>query len=100
MAYAQGGREGPPSMIGRDARDLRGWLVGLPGLEPGTSSLSGFCTRACFPRIPSATCANDVPLETVGNRSGPMACGPNLAVWASRSRPVADACGAPVLRRP
>ncbi len=26
---------------GRQRSDLRGWLVGLPGLEPGTSSLSG-----------------------------------------------------------
>ena len=25
---------------GRDRSDLLGWLVGLPGLEPGTSSLS------------------------------------------------------------
>jgi hypothetical protein len=43
-----------------------------------TSSLSGFCTRACFPRIASATCANDVPLETATNRWAPMACGPNV----------------------
>ena len=28
-------------MIGRDGRELWGCLVGLPGLEPGTSSLSG-----------------------------------------------------------
>jgi hypothetical protein len=28
-------------MIGRDGRELGNWLVGLPGLEPGTSSLSG-----------------------------------------------------------
>ncbi|HWD44384.1 MAG TPA: tyrosine-type recombinase/integrase [Actinomycetota bacterium] len=33
-------REGEASMIGRRSRDLLGWLVGLPGLEPGTSSLS------------------------------------------------------------
>jgi hypothetical protein len=26
---------------GRQRSDLRGWVVGLPGLEPGTSSLSG-----------------------------------------------------------
>jgi hypothetical protein len=32
--------EGAASMIGRDGRDLLGWVVGLPGLEPGTSSLS------------------------------------------------------------
>jgi hypothetical protein len=35
-------------------------------------------TRACFPRIAPATCANDAPLETVANRSAPMACGPNV----------------------
>jgi hypothetical protein len=27
----------------RQRRDLRGWMVGLPGLEPGTSSLSAKC---------------------------------------------------------
>jgi hypothetical protein len=27
-------------MIGLGGRDLLGWVVGLPGLEPGTSSLS------------------------------------------------------------
>jgi hypothetical protein len=40
-------------------------MVGLPGLEPGTSSLSGFCPRACFRRIAPAACADDLPLETV-----------------------------------
>jgi hypothetical protein len=29
-------------------------------------------------RITPATCANEVPLETVANRSEPMACGPNV----------------------
>jgi hypothetical protein len=52
----------------RQRCDLRGWLVGLPGLEPGTSSLSGFCTGAHFPRIAWMTCANDVPLTTAGDR--------------------------------
>jgi hypothetical protein len=33
------------------------------------SSLSGICARACFPRIAHATWANEVPLETVANRS-------------------------------
>jgi integrase len=33
--------ESRPPMIGRDGRELGSWLVGLPGLEPGTSSLSG-----------------------------------------------------------
>jgi hypothetical protein len=44
--------------------------------QAGTSSLLGFSTRACFPRIAPATCANDAPPETVANRSAPMACGP------------------------
>jgi hypothetical protein len=34
----------------------------------GTSSLSGLCPGACFRRIAPATCANDVPVETVGDR--------------------------------
>jgi hypothetical protein len=38
----------------------------------------GFCARACFPRIARATCANEVPLETVANRLVPMACGPSV----------------------
>ena len=38
--------------------------MGLAGLEPAASSLSGFCPRARFPRIAPATCTNDVPLET------------------------------------
>ena len=42
------------------------------------SSLSGFCMRACFPWMAPATCANDGPLETVANRSVPLACGPNV----------------------
>ena len=65
-------------MMGRGGRELRKWLAGLPRLEPGTSSLSGFSTRACFPRIAPATCTNDVPLETVVNRSVPMACEPHV----------------------
>jgi len=58
-------------------------VVGLPGLEPGTSSLSGFSPRACFRRIASATCANDLPPETAGDRCEPLGsdgvwtkCGP------------------------
>jgi hypothetical protein len=48
------------------------------GWPQAMSHLSGFCTRACFPRIAPATCANDVPLETVADRSVPLACGPNV----------------------
>jgi hypothetical protein len=74
----------------RQRCDLQEWLVGLPGLEPGTSSLSGFCTRACYRRIAPVTWANDIPLETVANRSIPMACGPPLSCRtdpAKRIRP-------------
>jgi hypothetical protein len=40
-------------MIGRGGHDLRGWLVGLPGLEPGTSSLSEIDGWAlCYPAFP------------------------------------------------
>jgi hypothetical protein len=40
-------------MIGRDSRELGNWLVGLPGLEPGTSSLSEMDGRApCYPAFP------------------------------------------------
>jgi hypothetical protein len=70
-------QRGPSRQRTRPARcrqrsDLRRWLVGLPGLEPGTSSLSGFCPRACFPRIAPATCTNDLPLETTGDRCEPL----------------------------
>jgi hypothetical protein len=47
-------RNGRPPMIGRDAQDLLGWLVGLPGLEPGTSSSSEINGRApCYPVFPA-----------------------------------------------
>ena len=74
--------------IGRGGRELGEWLVGLPGLEPGTSSLSGFCTRACFCRIAPATRANDEPLETATNRWVPMGCGPNVdQAWCANLWP-------------
>jgi hypothetical protein len=68
-----------------------------PAVEPSagstwTSSLSGFCTRACFPRIASATLANGVPLETVRNRSAPSACGPNV----DQAGPAGTGCPATV----
>jgi hypothetical protein len=70
----------PPSP--RSSQRPRGRLV-LPifipqGWPPAMSHLSGFSTRACFPRIALATWANDVPLGTVANRWVPMACGPNV----------------------
>jgi hypothetical protein len=37
-----------------------------------SASLSGFCPRACFRRIAPATCANDLPLETAGDRCEPL----------------------------
>src|SRR5215204_2155781 len=40
--------------------------------------LSEFSTRACSPRIAPATWTNDAPLETIANRSAPMAWGPNV----------------------
>jgi hypothetical protein len=52
-----------------------GWLGDM---AVQTSSLSGFSTQACSPRIAPVTWVNDVPLETVANRSAPMACGPNV----------------------
>jgi hypothetical protein len=57
----------------RPERGNGGWPERL-----GTSSSSGFCPRACFPRIAPATCANDVPLETAPNRPDPMGGGPNV----------------------
>jgi hypothetical protein len=60
---------------------VRGLMVGLGGLEPPTSSLSGFCPRACFRRIASATCANDLPLETAGDRCEPLG---SDGVWTKR----------------
>jgi hypothetical protein len=72
-------------MMGRGGRELGEWLAGLPALEPGTSSSSGFCPRARFPRMAPATWVNDVPLETVADRSAPMACGPDV----DQARPLA-----------
>jgi len=49
--------------------------------EPGTSSLSGFCPGTCFRRIAPATCANDLPLETVGDRYEPLG---SDGMWTKR----------------
>ena len=56
-------------------------LVGLAGLEPAASSLSGFCPRACFRRMAPATCANDLPLETAGDRCEPLG---SDGMWTKR----------------
>jgi hypothetical protein len=65
--------------------------VGLGGLEPPPSSLSGFCPWACFRRIAPATCANDLPLETAGDRCEPLGSdgmwtkrGPGTPRWRQR----------------
>ena len=42
-------------MMGRGGRELRKWLVACQDLNPGTSSLSGFCPGPCFPWIALAT---------------------------------------------
>jgi hypothetical protein len=70
-------------------------LVGLPGLEPGTSSLSGFCPRACYRRIAPATCANDLPLETAGDRCEPLG---SDGVWTTRGPGTLRSRGAAALR--
>ena len=59
----------------------QGPIVGLAGLEPAASSLSGFCPRACFRRIEPATCANDLRLETAGDRCEPLG---SDGVWTKR----------------
>jgi hypothetical protein len=43
-----------------------------PRLDPGTSSLSGFCPQARFPRMAPATWATDAPLETAGDHWEPL----------------------------
>jgi hypothetical protein len=58
-------------------RCLRVVAARTPGLEPGTSSLSGLCIRSCFPRIAPATWVNDVPLETLRTARF-LGCGPNV----------------------
>ena len=70
-------------MMGRGGRELvKGWRA-CQDLNLGTSSLLGFCTRACFPRIAPATCATMHrwrPLELLGS----MACGPDTPrLWGS-----------------
>jgi hypothetical protein len=55
-----------------------------------SSSLSGFCTQACFCRIAPATWANDAPVATVANRSAPM------GVWTKRGPSLAQRQGGPV----
>ena len=69
-------------------------VVGLGGLEPPPSSLSGFCpgpiSRGWHVR-PARTTYRWRPLETVTNRSAPMACGPNV----DQARPARGGSGAP-----
>jgi len=65
-------------MMGEGGRELRKWLAGLPGLEPGDLILIRVLHSGLLPCIGPATWANDVPQETVVNRWAPMACGPNV----------------------
>jgi hypothetical protein len=69
-------------------------VVGLPGLEPGTSSLSGFCPQARFPRMAPSTWANDLPLETAEDRYEPLG---SDGMWIRRG-PGTPARGAATLR--
>ena len=94
-------------------------VVGLAGLEPAASSLSGFCPGRVSPgsRLqPARTTYRWRPLETVTNRSAPMGCGPNVdqarrraggpvpsergplrrpGCWAARPRSSCIACPSP-----
>ena len=65
-------------MMGEGGRELRKWLAGLLGLEPGDLILIRVLHSGLLPCIGPATWANDVPQETVVNRWAPMACGPNV----------------------
>jgi hypothetical protein len=51
--------------------------VGLAGLEPAASSYR-VLHPGLFPQDRIGDLRNDAPLETVANRSVPMACGPNV----------------------
>ena len=105
-----------------DQGDLRGafpqvnsGVVGLAGLEPAASSLSGFCPRARFRRIAPATCETTYrwrPLRTArfrwrvdqtwtkpGSEAGgpvPSGCGRlrRPGCWAARPRSSYIACPA------
>src|SRR5215207_7499362 len=60
-----------------------------------SASLSGFCPRACYRRIAPATCANDLPLETAGDRCEPLG---SDGMWTKRGPSRARRYGGPVLR--
>jgi hypothetical protein len=60
---------------------VRCLMVGLGGLEPPTSSLSGFCPRAFLRRMAPATWATDAPLETAGDRCEPLG---SDGMWTKR----------------
>jgi hypothetical protein len=62
-----------------------GDLIFIRALHPGL-----------FLQDPAATWANDVPLETAMNRSGPMACGHTWTTPASLSGLVGSISGSPV----
>jgi hypothetical protein len=59
--------------------------------------LSGFSPGACFRRIAPATCANDLPLETAGDRCEPLGSdgvwtkrGPGTPLAGAAARRIAD----------
>jgi hypothetical protein len=65
------------------ATDLRG-LVPRQDLNLGPHPYQGSAPGPVSPGSPPATWANDAPLETVANRSVPMACGPNVGPGRAR----------------
>ena len=69
-------------------------IVGLAGLEPAPSSLSGFCPAACSPRKRPATWATDAPPETAGDRCEPLG---SDGMWTKRGPRLARRQGGPVL---
>jgi hypothetical protein len=63
-----------PTEDGRRGRPPPGNLE----LNPGPHLYQGSPPGIVSPRIAPTTWADDVPLETVTNRSAPMDCGPNV----------------------
>jgi hypothetical protein len=76
--------------------------VGATGFEPVTSSVSeifgGSRRPAAGGGVRPVTSADGGPVLTGVVRCGPVVCGPDVAPGLVRSRPVADASGAPLLR--
>jgi hypothetical protein len=64
---------------------------GTPALEPWDLILIRVLPGGLFPLDRTCDLGNDVPLETVANRSVPVACGPNV----DQARPARGGSGAP-----